>query len=475
MANTNIQYGWAELTKSYEQPDGSVIVEGRLGGPTEDLDGQYLDKDWLDVAVPKWAQRGNIRSMHQPISAGKAQSVTDTGTDWHLVAKIVDPVEVTKVKAGLYTGFSVGVKNGGVIKTAKTAANGRPLEAINRGDIVEVSLADFPCDPQNTLSLVDKAAAIDDAELAELAYKSAEADLYKRDFSASDRKRLAASGHALPDGSFPIENEEDLHNAVRLVGHAHDKAAAKSHIIARAKAMGATGSLPDDWVGKLAIDDIVAKMVAGTLDDETRDLLSNWKVVIDQALEIQKQGSSDTGPQTLPTTAPTVQADHGVDGIDATNEPAVKAKKKKDKVVDKKDNDADLAGNTSGPVAVSAPGQSAPVGTASTAKAVVADDYSKKDLTKAVQAAVVKAVTGDLLKAALSEALKPLEDRLASVEKMAAPGGPQVGSMRQLSGPVSHQRSLLQDRIDKLTAMTEHPDPNVANGARDQIMKLASS
>ncbi|CAM6004376.1 unnamed protein product [Sphagnum balticum] len=70
----------------------------------------------------------------------------------------------------------------------------------------------------------------------------------KRDFSTDKRKKLADTGAAMPDGSFPIENEEDLHNAVRLVGHAKNPKAAKAHIKARAKALGA--SLPDSWVSK---------------------------------------------------------------------------------------------------------------------------------------------------------------------------------------------------------------------------------
>jgi hypothetical protein len=68
-----------------------------------------------------------------------------------------------------------------------------------------------------------------------------------RDFTAAQRKSLAKSGHAMPDGSFPIENEEDLHNAVRLAGHAHNPAAARAHIRARAAAMGMSSAIPSDW------------------------------------------------------------------------------------------------------------------------------------------------------------------------------------------------------------------------------------
>ena len=62
--------------------------------------------------------------------------------------------------------------------------------------------------------------------------------IMKRDFSASERRSDAKSGAAMPDGSFPIENAEDLANARRLAGKAKDPAAARAHIARRAKALG---------------------------------------------------------------------------------------------------------------------------------------------------------------------------------------------------------------------------------------------
>jgi hypothetical protein len=69
----------------------------------------------------------------------------------------------------------------------------------------------------------------------------------KAEFSAKDREKLAKEGVALPDGSFPIRNKKDLENAIHDVGRAKDKAKAKAHIKARARAIGAEDILPDDW------------------------------------------------------------------------------------------------------------------------------------------------------------------------------------------------------------------------------------
>lgn len=71
--------------------------------------------------------------------------------------------------------------------------------------------------------------------------------LAERTFSTEQRERMARSGQALPDGSFPIGNEEDLRNAISAYGRASNKAAAKRHIIKRARALGKTSLLPDDW------------------------------------------------------------------------------------------------------------------------------------------------------------------------------------------------------------------------------------
>lgn len=69
----------------------------------------------------------------------------------------------------------------------------------------------------------------------------------KRDFSADERDAAASEGVAMPDGSFPIKSEADLKNAIRLAGNAKDPAAAKAHIVKRAKALGRTDLIPDSW------------------------------------------------------------------------------------------------------------------------------------------------------------------------------------------------------------------------------------
>ncbi len=102
------------------------------------------------------------------------------------------------------------------------------------------------------------------------AQEGARVTIMKRDFSADERRAAASSGAAMPDGSFPIKNGGDLKNAIRLVGHAKDPAAAKRHIISRARSLGLTSSLPDDWTsGKINkdIDDMTSDEVKKMIDE----------------------------------------------------------------------------------------------------------------------------------------------------------------------------------------------------------------
>lgn len=91
----------------------------------------------------------------------------------------------------------------------------------------------------------------DDEENAEnaaksIAYLAVETFVYKREVREEERKRLAAEGKALPDGSYPIENEEDLHNAAHLAESGHgDVEAAKRLIARRAKELGVANPLDD--------------------------------------------------------------------------------------------------------------------------------------------------------------------------------------------------------------------------------------
>jgi hypothetical protein len=56
--------------------------------------------------------------------------------------------------------------------------------------------------------------------------------------NTSERMKLAKEGKALPDGSFPIRNKEDLEKARIRAHQGMNEGAAKAHVRKRAKELG---------------------------------------------------------------------------------------------------------------------------------------------------------------------------------------------------------------------------------------------
>lgn len=72
--------------------------------------------------------------------------------------------------------------------------------------------------------------------------------LNHKDFSKARREVLVEKKLAMPGGRYPIENRQDLKNAIQAFGRAKNKAATKAWIIKRAKDLGLTDLLPEGWL-----------------------------------------------------------------------------------------------------------------------------------------------------------------------------------------------------------------------------------
>jgi len=72
-------------------------------------------------------------------------------------------------------------------------------------------------------------------------------EVFKRERTMETRRRLAESGEAMPDGSYPIVNVEDLRNAIQAYGRSDNPEATKQHIMRRARALGRTDLIPENW------------------------------------------------------------------------------------------------------------------------------------------------------------------------------------------------------------------------------------
>lgn len=102
------------------------------------------------------------------------------------------------------------------------------------------------------------ARAIPDCEDYDIAYCE------RREFGTAKREKLAESGAAMVGGGYPIENAEDLKNAIHAIGRAKDRGATIAHIRKRAAALGLTALIPDEWNGgtkkSLATPDVVERV-----------------------------------------------------------------------------------------------------------------------------------------------------------------------------------------------------------------------
>jgi hypothetical protein len=242
-------------------------IVGRAAQEVIDRDNEIFDYKSSRPEFEKWSadvfqdtngqSHGNVRAMHGNVAAGKLTSITfdDAERAIDVTAKIVDDNEWKKCLEGVYTGLSIG---GRYSKKWPEAINGK---MVTRYTAVpsEISIVDRPCCPTAKFFSVHKR----DGSVEEVAFKNWDPPATatsgiqpydeegtrakKRKFSEKERESAAASGAALPDGSFPIHTVEDLKNAIQAHGRAKNKAKAKAHIISRARALGAAGSLPDDW------------------------------------------------------------------------------------------------------------------------------------------------------------------------------------------------------------------------------------
>jgi hypothetical protein len=312
-------YAWAPITKTEEDSDGTLLVYGPAASPDLDRDQQRLNAAWLNQAMPRWfAEGANVREQHdgkKAVGVGVGLAKGDDGETHMLAARIVDPVAVAKVKHGVLKGFSVGIKNPKVTMGKSEAPGGEVVG----GDIVEVSVVDRPCNP-TTLFEIAKAdgagGALEAVEEPQVQEKSdAEAfglpgELYERlatpvkealarladggatvtaetvkaddeaphltvnvhvtavpevavekaDLSAAGRRKAAASGAAMPDGSYPINTKADLRKAIRAVGRGNaDHTAIRKHIMKRAKALGLEAMVPKNWNADGSLKDDATK------------------------------------------------------------------------------------------------------------------------------------------------------------------------------------------------------------------------
>ena len=134
------------ITKIEDQEDGSIKVWGVASSEARDHEGETITAAAMKAALPDYGRFPALREMHEPSAAGR---VIEAEVDDHGVAQIcahvVDPLAITKVRAGVYAGFSIGGK---VLK--RDPADRSVVTALR---LVEISLVDSPCNPDAVINM----------------------------------------------------------------------------------------------------------------------------------------------------------------------------------------------------------------------------------------------------------------------------------------------------------------------------------
>jgi phage head maturation protease len=137
---------YGELTKIEDQPDGTLKVYGVASSGTRDEAGEIVRPEAMKAALPDYARYPALREMHQPSAAGRTlEADVDADGATRIVAHVVDPVAVAKVKSKTYSGFSIGGK-----VLARDPADPTVITKIR---LSEISLVDRPANPEAVIDL----------------------------------------------------------------------------------------------------------------------------------------------------------------------------------------------------------------------------------------------------------------------------------------------------------------------------------
>lgn len=200
---------YAEIAKMEAQDDGTVKVWGYASSEAVDSDGEVIAAEAMKAAIPDYMKFGAVREMHGSNAAGTAIeiNVEDDGRTF-FGAHIVDPVAVTKVKTGVYKGFSIG---GSV--TARDELNKSQITGLK---LTEISLVDRPANPDAVFTCykADKPKADEEADKdedekpADKADETPADDTEKADGDKKDDKEDDKKDEAEKSASVELSDSE---------------------------------------------------------------------------------------------------------------------------------------------------------------------------------------------------------------------------------------------------------------------------
>lgn len=122
--------------------DEQRMVWGYASTPDLDSDGEIIELNAIEKALPEYMKFPTIREMHQPKAAGRTVEATVDNKGLFIGAKIVSDEAWNMVKEGVYAGFSIGGK-----------AVQKIRNKISDLKLTEISLVDVPANKNAVITL----------------------------------------------------------------------------------------------------------------------------------------------------------------------------------------------------------------------------------------------------------------------------------------------------------------------------------
>jgi hypothetical protein len=211
-----------DAVKHYDDT-GSAIADVHAG---EDAYGI-----WVSGALRPSASPEQIRALRASAPSG----------DWRPIRGGLELVAVCQVNVPGFPIARARVASGAVM--ALVAAGAATLAKMKADPIAEMSARIEKLEKSNTPKEELE------ARVASLKSKMNDAKTEFAYISRDDREKLAKKGHALPDGSYPIRDVEDLKNAIQAYGRSKksDRADVRKHIMKRAHQLNFRHLIPDSF------------------------------------------------------------------------------------------------------------------------------------------------------------------------------------------------------------------------------------
>ena len=257
---------FSEITKVAKQPDGTLLVSAVASSERVDDQNERVTYEAMQKAASGYMEWASVNEMHQPSAVGTTVELglNDARRNVPVTIHVVDPLAVLKVETGVYKGVSIeGKKNAWEM----TKVAGKTVRDVTDITWTRLSLVDRPSNPDAILTLAKRSAEAQmDTDQPEAVESSEDTTLEKAAPTDAEREEMPDADFVFPDEkAFPVTDEAGITDAVASWGRYKGPKSFeefKDALTALAKKHGWEDGLPEKWDEPAKEDDTAEKMAA---------------------------------------------------------------------------------------------------------------------------------------------------------------------------------------------------------------------